>query len=256
MANSSLLSWLRKKAIREHMMDRGETYRNRPYPELIWCHPDWVENFGCKREELVPQRDTLFSDITVFLLTSVQGRYASFWAQTKFHTQAWNPHPHTVHSLGHLPTGGVTRVVLAQLSYQGAILLYQRAGAKWGSGMGFFLPALQTRSKSFWSFSAANCLCSLAGNINAECRSGNTLFLSLLVHLPLPEAPLWKAQVSSCPESYSLGALRQVHMRHCVPRSHWTCWLPPLHLPSLVRIGSRNECSYPAILCKTWRFGL
>lgn len=71
------------------MVDREEPYRNRPYPGLIWYHPDYeIENFGCKREELVPQRDTLFSDITVFLLTSVQDLCVSFCAQTKFHTQA------------------------------------------------------------------------------------------------------------------------------------------------------------------------
>lgn len=111
-ANSSLLNWLRKRAIRQHMMDRAEPYRNRPYPELMWCHPDYgIENFGCRREELVPQRDTLFSDIAVFLLEdqSVQDLYSSFWAQTKFHTQAWNHYPPTVQTLGHLPTGGITR---------------------------------------------------------------------------------------------------------------------------------------------------
>ena len=45
----------------------------------MWCHPDSViEIFGCKREESVPQRGTLFSDITVFLLRSVQDLYICF----------------------------------------------------------------------------------------------------------------------------------------------------------------------------------
>lgn len=68
--------------------------------------------------------------------------------------------------------------------------------------------------------------------------SGNTLYLSLLVHLPLPEAPLRKDQVSSCPEPYSRGALRQVLMHHCVPQS--------------LTLLTATDTSPPPQLCENW----
>lgn len=61
-------------------------------------------------------------------------------------------------------------------------------------------------------------------------------------HTPSPEVSVWKDQVSSCPESYALGALTDKCI--CVtvyPRVPYpaACYQTSLHLPALVRI-SRN----------------
>lgn len=85
---------------------RGQPWGNSPSPELARRHPESVsEIFGCKRERFVPERGTLFSDVTVFILSSVQDLCASFWAWSKFHAQAWSPCPPATQTMGALPAG-------------------------------------------------------------------------------------------------------------------------------------------------------
>lgn len=96
---------------------RGQPYGDSPSPELVCHHPESLsEIFGCKTEGFVPERRILISDVPVFILSSVQDLYASFWAWTKFHTQARSSCPPTTQAAGALPAGRRAGVVLAQLN--------------------------------------------------------------------------------------------------------------------------------------------